>query len=138
MLFPLNGITIARKDKEIKLLEEGGDLYVGLTHEGKLKNGYGTLFTKAGDKMYGYWYYNRFYRGECLLQESGSGSLKIMGTFPTGNLSDIYDANPVSGNIKWDREGEIFERQTIMKNDSGSGRDFFKNGSYYEGMFKKG
>jgi len=57
--------------------------------------------------------------------------MKVIGTFPSGNLSDIYDPNS-KANIKWDKEGQVFEK-VIDKNDMGTCREYFKNGSYYEG-----
>ena len=66
----------------------------------KIKHGYGTLYTKTGDKLFGYWFNNRLYKGICTLKEG----MKIIGTFPSGNLSDIYDPNS-KANIKWDKEG---------------------------------
>ncbi|CDW86084.1 UNKNOWN [Stylonychia lemnae] len=128
ILFTINNPN----QQDIKILEQATDLYIGRVNQFKLKHGFGTLYTKAGDKLFGYWFNNRLYKGISTLKEG----MKIVGTFPSGNLSDIYDPNS-KASIKWDKEGQVFEK-IIDKNDCGTCRDYFKNGSYYEGQFRKG
>eukprot|EP00347_Sterkiella_histriomuscorum_P005510 403356342 len=129
-LFPMKYQNLP-KDQQI--LEQGSDLYIGSTYRNQMKLGFGTLFTKAGDKFYGYWHNNRLYQGLSLMKDG----LKIIGTFPSGNLSDIYEVGMKSCSIKWDKEGHVFEKQS-EKNDTGSCREYFKNGAYFIGLFRKG
>ena len=76
---------------------------------------------------------DRIYKGSCIFSKEG---VKIIGTFPSGNLSDIYDPN-VSISIKWDKEGQVFERN-VDKLGSGMSKEYYKNGSYFEGNLRRG
>lgn len=66
----------------------GTDLYKGSLNHKSLRHGYGILYTKQGDKFEGLWQNDKFIKGYCIFKEG----TKIMGTYPSGNLSDIYDA----------------------------------------------